>query len=124
MYGKDVEAWVRFAISFLLLNIVPLGYFVLVFTWLGSLSDFQVEFWSMVALLIMSLAGFGFYRIYFGIMLLRAGGEFFFYGPQLPERLNTELQQRSERQREVWPHVVPGIVWVLVSLATGWLWTK
>ena len=78
----------------------------------------------MVVLLMLSLAGFGFYRIYFGIMLLKIGINYVFYGPSLPSRLEENLENRSERQREVLPHVVPGIVWVIIPLAIGWFWTR
>ena len=63
MYDGDWRAWVRFAFSFALLNLAPLGYFVVVFSWLGPLKAFQVTYWPMVVLLILSLAGFGFYRM-------------------------------------------------------------
>ena len=98
MYGGKRRAWLRFAFSFALLNLVLLAYFVIVFDWLGPFLKFQVTYWSMVVLLILSLAGFGFYRIYFGVMLLRAGGKYVFYGPKLPLKLIEELLQRSERQ--------------------------
>lgn len=124
MYGGDGRAWVRFVISFLALNILPLVYFVRVFGWLGSLADFRVAFWPMVALLILSLAGFGFYRIYFGIMLIKKGDDFLFYGSAFPDRLKEELQQRSARQGEVLPHFVPGAIWVFIPLAVAWYWTQ
>jgi len=124
MYGGEWRAWARFVVSFVALNIVPLAYFVLVFSWLGSFAGFRVAFWPMVALLLLSLAGFGFYRIYFGIMLVKRGTGFVFYGSSLPPRLEKELRQRSERQREVLPHVVPGVIWVLISLATARYWTQ
>jgi hypothetical protein len=124
MYGGERRAWLRFAFSFALLNLAPLAYFVIVFDWLGPLQNFQVTYWSMVVLLILSLAGFGFYRIYFGVMLLRAGGKYVFYGPKLPLKLIEELLQRSERQAEVLPHVIPGLLWVFASLALGWWWTS
>jgi hypothetical protein len=57
-------------------------------------------------------------------MFLRVGDNYFFYGSRLPRSLEEELQQRSERQREVWPHVLPGILWVLVPLVLGWCWTR
>ena len=123
MYGGEWRAWLRFAFSFALLNLAPLGYFVVVFDWLRPLENFQVTYWSMVVLLILSLAGFGFYRLYFGVMLLRTAGEYVFYGPELPLKLIEELNKRSERQAEVLPHVIPGLLWVLASLALGWCWT-
>jgi hypothetical protein len=124
MYGQEWRPWLRFAFSFVLLNLAPLAYFVIVFNSLGPLQNFQVTYWSMVVLLILSLAGFGFYRLYFGVMLLRAGDEYVFYGPELPPKLKEELCQRSERQAEVLPHVIPGLVWVFASLVLGWCWTS
>lgn len=69
---KNKAGW-RFLVSFVLLNIVPLGYFVLIFNWLHNIKVFMINFGSMLVLLILSIAGFGFYRIYFGVMLYKRG---------------------------------------------------
>lgn len=129
IYKVEGRAIVRFLVSFLLLNIVPLAYFVFVFRWIGSLADFQVRFWPMLLLLFLSLAGFGFYRIYFGIMLLYTRNSYFFYGSDLPPCLKKELERRAENktkeyQKKVRPHLIPGILWVFVTLLLGWFWTK
>ena len=125
MYGGDWRAWFRFGVSFALLNVAALLYFV-VFNSLTGLTVFRVTFWPTLGLLVLSLAGFGFYRICFGVMLLRWDQSYLFYGSEseLPPRLAEELRQRSKRHKEALPHVAPGLLWVFVCTALGWCLTK
>ena len=47
------------------------------FRWLAQQhSTFAVDFGSMMVFMILSLGGFGFYRLYFGVMLIRFGDTF------------------------------------------------
>lgn len=121
MWGCDPHAWRRFIVSFFLLNLLPLAYFVFIFGRLSELNDFKMSFCSMFLLLLVSVAGFGFYRIYFGVMLLPFRGKYLFYGTELPQGLCDELKQRSSRHGEVVPHLMPGIIWVAISMAAGCL---
>jgi len=120
MYKLEWRSWVRFIAAFTVLNAFPLAYFILVFNRLGAITSFRVSFWPMLSLLAMSLAGFGFYRIYYGLMLLKLRGNFIFYGAALPQRLIDDLQQRGPNHSGPWPHVVPGIAWVVIPLLLGW----
>lgn len=124
MYARDGRAWLRFFASFVLLNVFPLFYFVIVFSWLATVNMFKVGFLSMLSVFLLSLSGFGFYRIYFGIMLSRARNVYVFYGSQLPKRLDDELEQRGGCQRKVRAHLIPGFLWVAICMAVGWWWTK
>jgi hypothetical protein len=126
MYAWKAVAWFRCLISFLLLDVVPLSYFVIVFRELGKIDSFSPSFFPMLALLMFSLAGFGFYRIYFGFMLIKYRGKYLFYGDRgLPETLTNDLKQRTESLSEShvdWDaHLVPGILWVLVCACWGYL---
>lgn len=128
MYKLLLLAWLRFFVSFILLNIVPLAYFAVIFQWLGSINDTEFimgawrAFWNMFKLLVLSLAGFGFYRIFFGVMLIKSGKSYFFYGTDLPKPVKEELDNRPDSHREWKAHVYPGIFWVGLSLALASLW--
>lgn len=128
MYARDGRAWSRFAASFVLLNLAPLGYFVVVYGWLRPITRFDggsdLTYGAMVVLLVLSIAGFGFWRVYFGIMLLKCCGRYVFYGDSLPQRLTEELTKRVERQSEFLPHFVPGVIWIVASLFLGYWWTR
>jgi len=117
MYKGCRAAWKRFALSFLLLNVVPLVYFLKIYRWLSLAPEpFQPTFWSMLALLLLSIAGFGFYRIYFGIMLLKKDGRYSFYNGDLPKALQEDLDNRPSCHSEARPHIIPGILWVAVGV--------
>ena len=121
MYAWKRLAWIRFISSFVLLNIGPLLYFVCIFRWLKD-RPFSADFWSMLMFLILGLAGFGFYRIFFGLMLISRSGRYLFYGPQLPKPVEQELEQRDPSHRNWLAHFVPGVLWVGITLALGYLW--
>ena len=126
MYALRAVAWFRCLVSFLLLDVVPLWYFLIVFRMLGTINSFDPAFFPMLALLMFSLAGFGFYRIYFGVMLIKCCGRYLFYGENgLPETLRIDIEQRTSSLSEShahWnAHMVPGIVWVLICVCWGYL---
>lgn len=125
VYGLKRRALMRLIVSFVLLNILPLAYFVCVLNWLSRVTNFPFSnFWSMfgsvLGLLMFSLAGFGFYRIYFGIMLINRKNNFIFYDSELPKPLVDELKQRDRSQSKCLPHLVPGIQWSLVTTLCGY----
>ena len=122
MYKLKFTAWLRFVISFALLNIAPLAYFVLVFQWLENINNFDIDFWQMLILLILSLAGFGFYRVFFGIMILKVRNKYVFYGTNLPKTVLEDLEQRDSSHGDWLAHVIPGIIWVGLSLVLGYWW--
>lgn len=122
MYKLQFKAWLRFIVSFSLLNIAPLAYFVLVFGWLGNIEDFDIDFWQMLVLLILSLAGFGFYRIFFGIMLIKIRNSYLFYGANLPKSVLEDLNQRDNSHSDWMAHLIPGIIWIGLSLVLGYWW--
>ncbi len=124
MYKRNGYAWWRFIFSFFTLNFLPLSYFVLIFNWLSKWESFSVDIWHMLGLLVLSLAGFGFYRIYWGVMLTKRGESFFFYGKNLPLALKEELDKRDKSHQEVKPHLVPGLFWVITSISLGYVITQ
>ena len=98
IYKGQFIALGRLVVSFLLLNIVPVVYFVVVYHWLSAWSTFAVDLWGMVRLVVLSLAGFGFYRIFFGVMLLKCRGQYIFFGNQgLPQPLQDALKLRDNK---------------------------
>ena len=74
-------------------------------------------------LLILSLAGFGFYRLYVGIMLWKVGGDYVFYGQHLPTPFKCHLDERLVPAASPAPHLFPGLIWVLLSILVACLWT-
>jgi hypothetical protein len=122
IYKGNRRALFRLVCSFLLLDVLPLGYLVLVLNGLSKVTRFPFDFCSMLALLMFSLTGFGFYRIYFGLMLLKHNNNYLFYGSQLPQSLEDELKQRNESQKEWKAHVIPGIFWAVITTAWGYVW--
>ena len=107
MYALDWRAWVRFGVSIALLNVVPLIYFVIAYNSLTSVAGTDVTFGRTLGLLVLSLAGFGFYRVYFGVMLLPWGRGYLFYGSNLPDKLKGDLDQRNQQQTNASIHSQP-----------------
>ena len=122
IYYKNWRALLRLVFSFLWLNILPIGYYVFVLKLLSRVTSFPFEFWSVLAFLMFSLTGFGFYRIYFGLMLLKHGEDYFFYGKELPKTLRDEWKLRPEPHKDWKAHVFPGLFWAIITTAWGYLW--
>ena len=119
-YGKS---WARFIFSFLILNILPLICFAFAFNALRD--DINPSLTIDVALLLFlpSLVGLGFYRIHYGLMLLKNRGGYFFYDKHLygktkglPASFNDDLDARPAHHREPFAHIIPGVLWVILSL--------
>ena len=124
MHMGDKHAGLRLIVSFLSLNVAPLGYFVFIFSLLGKMQNLTLGFWPMLFLLTFSLAGFGFYRIYFGLMLIRNQKGYVFYGKELPDSLAENLTKRGGNHAEVWPHLIPGFLWIVTCTLPGLVWIQ
>jgi len=120
MYKMKYKSWIRFLISFIALNIAPLSYFVLIFKWLSKIKAFEESFGDILIIFILSIAGFGFYRIYYGIMIFKFRDEYIFYERNLPKALLEDLNQRDSSHRDWLAHVIPGAIWIVVSVAIGY----
>lgn len=116
MYKANGRAWLRFCVSFFLINLLPLGYFLLVFNRLDGYSGIELKPIPLFIVFVLSLAGFGFYRIYYGMMLLKVKDQYVFYGDKLPKSLAEDLSDRPESHQSVAPHLVPGLLWALICL--------
>ena len=101
IYKKNWRAAFRLVFSFLFLDVLPLGYFVLVLNWLSKVTRLSIDLWSMLALLMFSLTGFGFYRIFFGLMLVKLKNKYLFYGNELPRSLKDELDEQPMNQTKI-----------------------
>lgn len=124
MFKMRSRAWFRFFVAFTILNFLPLAYFVFLFLRLSNLRSFGPGFWSTLwdlsRLLVASLGGFGFYRIFVGITLIKCCDSYILYGTkELPTPVQTELAQRDASHREWIAHMVPGIIWVIGALLVG-----
>jgi hypothetical protein len=87
---KYHRVWYRFFYSIFLLDFLPVFYFIYVYNFLGSLQKFHLDFVSVFSVFIvflLSLAGQGFYRIHFGLMLIKdRDGSYIFYDYDLHEQ--------------------------------------
>lgn len=95
------------------------------FKWLEHMDDFLVGviqvFGQMLLLFTLSLAGFGFYRIFYGVMMIKKRKKYIFYEDALPTAVQEDLRQRDESHRDPLAHIIPGIIWVTVSFLLGFL---
>jgi hypothetical protein len=122
-------AWLRFIMSMFLINFFPGGVFVLIFNWLkfyDSIRNYELNIGAMAILISLSIVGFGIYRIYFGIMLIKCGHNYLFYGQPyegLPKSLRDDMCNRPEWHKNIWLHIIPGIIWCIIPLIIGFFWT-
>lgn len=124
---RDLEkSWLRFVCSFLLIDVLPAIYFSIIFIILGKNNSFPDDCWGIIIVLLgiffLSLSGFGFYRIYFGIMLIKHKSEYWFYGYEsdLPYGLEKELENRKSNFHKDWKaHVIPGVLWIVILTILG-----
>ena len=124
MFYGNLTAWFRFVVSFISINIIPLFFFWLILNWLGKIGDLDLSFYSILGLFFLSIIGFGFYRIYWGIMLLKRQGKYIFYDTELPESVDKELKRRENSHKASWPHLIPGILWIIFFGLVGYLLLK
>jgi len=124
MFKGYIKAWIRFVVSFLILNVVPLLSFVLVFNIFDNFSNSKLTIHSVFIVFLPSLTGLGFYRIHYGVMLLKYKKRYIFYDKSLyekktkylPSSLFTDLESRPKHHTEPATHIVPGVIWVFMSL--------
>lgn len=117
---KYPKAWLRFGIGFLFVNIIPLFYFWIVINIFSGINGDEPikNFWILLIIFLQSIIGFGFYRILFGILMIRKNGDFYFYDKQLyPENnpIEETLNSRIDLHRGQWAHIIPGLVWVVFT---------
>jgi hypothetical protein len=119
MYRGNLPAWKRFLVSFIILNIIPVFAFSKKLKYLGKPDGLELNFLSILGLFFLSILGFGFYRIYWGVMLLRHDEKYLFYDDSLPRLVEKELKQREPSHKKSMPHLIPGIIWVVFFWVTG-----
>lgn len=119
MWERQPRAWLRFFVSVMILDIFPLAYFLFVFDQLRSVEGFQLTFKSLLLLFFLGLSGLGFYRIYYGLMLLKSKGKYIFYDSLLypkckglPASFYEDLEKRPATHLKIWAHLGPGLIWV------------
>lgn len=124
MYKMYRRSWIRFFYSMLVLNVFPLMYFIYVYKFLSGYDDFQISFISVFLLFLLSLVGLGFYRIYYGSMLIQYKNSYFFYDKDLysktdglPKSLHNDLRERPQSHHEPLPHIIPGVILVFTPLS-------
>jgi len=128
------RAWLRFFFSIILLNFLPLACFVLVYNALAwvDIKNFPITIFTVLLLFLPGLVSLGFYRIHYGLMLLRSRTGHHFYDKSLysrktkylPDSLYYDLESRPRTHRESLPHILPGIIWVLISLLPTLIFLK
>jgi hypothetical protein len=122
IYNRNWRAALRLFVSFLWLDVLPVGYFVSVLKLLTRVTSSPIGFGSVLALLMFSLTGFGFYRIFFGLMLCKPSKFYLFYGDNLPKTLEDEWEIRPKSHQDWKAHVVPGFLWVIITTGWGFAW--
>ncbi len=118
MFKGHTKSWLRFFLSLLLLNGLPLMTFVFVFNALSENSASSLTIYSALLLFMPSLVALGFYRIHFGLMIWKTKQGYVFYDKYiykkkesyLPISLYTDLNARPEHHKEPLAHIIPGIV--------------
>jgi hypothetical protein len=131
MYKMYPRAWLRFLYSFFVLNLLPLIFFVYVYNRLDTITNFQITISSTLLLLLLSLAGLGFYRIFYGSMLTKNKNGYIFYDKELyskskglPSSFIEDLKERPQSHFDPLPHLIPGIIWVLLPLLFAYFTLK
>jgi hypothetical protein len=119
---KNWRAAVRLLFSFVWLNMLPVLYYIVILNCLSRVIGSPFEFCSVLALLMFSLAGFGFYRMYFGFMLCKHGKNFFFYGKELPPNFGEEWKLRPSSHENWKAQFFAGLIWVLCTTGWGYVW--
>ena len=103
MWKRNYHAWLRFVVSNVVLNMFPLIFFFYTINVIAE-TDFQVfctrcghtgvfikNFWNLVTIVFLSMIGQGFYRIYYGLMLLKnEQGQYCFYDIEVYNHENTK----------------------------------
>lgn len=133
MYGgikRYPKSWLRFGLSFLFINVIPLFYFWRVMICLDRVKN-PIDFCFLFIVFIQSIVGFGFYRILVGILLIKRDNLFYFYDyflyhpvyyPKVHQinypidiPIEKFLLSRPRTQRECIAHIVPGVIWVGIT---------
>jgi hypothetical protein len=131
MWNGNWHAWLRTLVSVIVLNIIPLFYFYFIFTRLAIWTGTPDNFWNLILLFFLSLSGMGFYRMFYGLMLIKKGNEYFFYDFKqysqsggIPPSFGDDLNKRPSLHQSIWPHLGPGLIWVGISFGLAFLLIK
>lgn len=135
MFKGYPKAWLRFCVSMLFINLLPISCFACIYSILGKAENCAVTLPITILLFAPSLVGQGIYRIYYGVMLLgnkksKSKINYWFYDKELykkdkdvkkelqglPEPLVKDLQTKPQPHKDSLPHIVPGFIWVCISL--------
>lgn len=110
----DATTRQRACISFLLLNIVPIIYFLFVF-WLFGHRLWQIRTWAswdvllILPPIIAALGIFGFYKLWMGIVQLRNNH---FYGSHFDrQRFNIRLEEEDIDSSYGLGNIIAGVAW-------------
>lgn len=133
-YGR---AWLRAGVSLLILNIGPAYYYYFVFSRLERFDGYHINFCYLLLIFFLSLASLGFYRIHYGLMLVKQKDKYFFYDFELynseldsnkkkgiPCSLGEDLEKRPLVHENAWLHIGPGLFWIIVSFGLAWVLIK
>lgn len=116
--SKYPKSWLRFFLALIFANLIPLGYFWMIIIKLGSLADTTAytNFLMLVNIFLQSIVGFGFYRILFGLLLIKYDGKYVFYdGEDNSVAICTVLDKRANIQKNPLTHIIPGLIWVEIT---------
>jgi len=126
IFAKKPRALFRTIVSILILDIIPLGYFIFIFNRLRGFECNKIDLLSLLFLFFLSLTGFGIYRLHYGMMLLQMKGKYIFYDEELywqnngiPESLFEDLQKRPKLHSKACYHIIPGLSISIILFVTS-----
>lgn len=115
---KYPKSWLRFGFALIFANIIPLGYFWIVINKLSYITGYEAytNFYVLGNIFLQSIVGFGFYRILFGLLIIKINGKYIFYDDgKKTEFIEKVLKNRSKIQRIPATHIIPGTIWVAIT---------
>lgn len=116
--SKYPKSWLRFFLALIFANIIPLGYFWMIINILGNISDTIAysNFLILANIFLQSIVGFGFYRILFGLLLIKCNDKYIFYDDEdNSEAIKKIVKKRADIQKNPLTHIIPGLIWVEIT---------
>lgn len=111
------KAWARFLIFLVWLFLFPAVYYWLVMSQLAAVkdSDTTTNLGYLLIILLQGLAGFAFFEIMFGSLLLK-WGETYAYYDHAENPLQQKIAAHPEGYDRPFNHIGPAIIWLEVTI--------
>jgi hypothetical protein len=115
MWAREKRAWCRFLVSLIILNILPLIWFIFLYHYI--IPDNKC-FTSIIAAAVASLSTFGFHRILHAFIASKRMYAWFYTSKQV-----REVRERGKftQPQTFCAHFVPGILYIVIPCVFAWL---